>query len=483
MTKKPISKNEFEGGRARLPKQLNAKRLLARRGAHELAQAVRAAPCDQSSLKLRTESVAVSSLFPTRRRVRKTESKQLRLVVRSIQQFGICAPILAAPDGEIVHGNLVWLAAKELGLPTIPIIRISHLDERQRQRLAISLNRLGEIGDWDIDSLREVFLELKDEALDLGFETPDIEAICFDYQDELAADEVLPNLPIRPTTRLGDRWVLGPSRIMCGDARATPVLEELFLDHTQPVRVVCTDMPYNVKNFGHVTSDPRHREFAMAAGEMSSAEFSQFTVAWMKVCLLYLMQGGLLATFIDWRSVDKIIEAGRSLGLNLLNIPIWTKTNAGQGSLWRSAHEMFPVFKHGKAPNINNVQSGKFGRSRTNVWEYAGASSLGSQAREGLAYHPTVKPTRMVRDFLLDVTHKGELVLDPFLGSGTTLLAAEEIGRVCLGVEIDPAYCDVAIARWQTFTGQRATLAASGKTFAEIAEDRCAAAAARAPDA
>ena len=216
----------------------------------------------------------------------------------------------------------------------------------------------------------------------------------------------------------------------------------------------------------------------MAAGEMDRETFAAFNRDWMMACSTHLIDGGLLATFIDWRSVDLVIEQARKLGLELLNIIVWAKSNAGQGSLWRSQHELLPVFKKGKASHVNNIQMGKAGRWRSNVWTYPGASSVGSDARAHLGDHPTVKPCRMLEDALLDVTNRGEVVIDPFCGSGSTLIAAENTGRICRAVEIDGLYCDLIIRRWQAVTGGRAVLDETGEAFFEIEARRDAAEAA-----
>lgn len=245
-----------------------------------------------------------------------------------------------------------------------------------------------------------------------------------------------------------------------------------FMRPGEFARVVLTDPPYNVPNVGHVTSNPQHREFAMAAGEMSSDEFAAFIETCMRGSLARLLDGGLIATFIDWRSVELVIACGRSLGLELMNVVVWSKTNAGQGALWRSQHELLPVFKKGSAPHINNVEMGRFGRWRSNVWTYPGASSLGSDARDGLAVHPTVKPKAMLEDALLDVSDRDEIVLDPFAGSGSTLLAAEATGRVCRTIEIDSQYCDAIVRRWQAMSGEEAVLEETAETFAAVAARR-----------
>ena len=196
----------------------------------------------------------------------------------------------------------------------------------------------------------------------------------------------------------------------------------------------------------------------MASGEMTDAEFLAFNGAWIATVLPYLRDGGVLGTFIDWRGLPTVHSAVESLGLVPLNLIVWAKTNAGMGSLYRSQHELLPLFRKGTAPHINNVELGKRGRWCSNVWTYPGASSLGSDARRGLKDHPTVKPTAMLEDALLDLTNRSDVVIDPFLGSGSTLIAAEATGRVCRGVELDPLYVDVIIRRYEMATGEPAVL-------------------------
>jgi DNA modification methylase len=234
---------------------------------------------------------------------------------------------------------------------------------------------------------------------------------------------------------------------------------------------VLTDPPYNVPIAGHVSSTG-HREFAMASGEMTGAEFKAFTEAWMKPATDALVDGGLIGTFMDWRSEAMITATYRGLDLEHINTVVWVKTNAGMGSLWRSQHEFLPFGKKGTASHTNNVELGKHGRWRSNVWFYPGASTLGSDSRDGLNVHPTVKPVALLEDALLDISDRGEIVLDCFLGSGSTLIAAERIGRRCLGIEIDPIYVDVIIRRWQQLTKLEAVLEATGQTFEQVARVR-----------
>jgi DNA modification methylase len=273
--------------------------------------------------------------------------------------------------------------------------------------------------------------------------------------------------------RLGDIFQLGPHRVICGDA-TDPTVVRRIIEGDSSAHLVLTDEPYSVKIAGHVTGGA-HREFAMASGEMTDAQFLAFNVAWMEASLPFLCDGGVFGTFIDWRGNPTVIAAAAKLGLTPLNLIVWAKTNPGMGSLYRSAHELLPLYKKGDAPHVNNVRLCKNGRSRSNVWIYPGAS-LGSDARRGLQDHPTVKPTAMLEDALVDLTNRGDIVLDPFLGSGSTLIAAHKAGRVCRGVELDPRYVDVIIHRYQGATGETAVLAETGERFADVAARRAGAA-------
>ena len=272
-------------------------------------------------------------------------------------------------------------------------------------------------------------------------------------------------------SQLGDVWILGDHRLIQSDAREPAGYDQLMGDG-ELASLVLTDEPFNVATVGHVTGNPDHREFAMAHGEMSREEFGAFNLAWMSAAMARLVDGGLLSTFIDWRSIDLVIGSGLQLGLQLLNVVVWAKSNGGQGSLWRSQHELLPVFKKGAAPHINNVELGRHGRWRSNVWTYPGGSSLGSDSREGLDVHPTVKPRGLLEDALLDVTNRGDIVIDCFAGSGSTLLAAEVVGRRCRAIEVDGPYCDVIIRRWQEMAGSAAVLESTGETFDEVERTR-----------
>lgn len=417
----------------------------------------------------------VDALRDAERKVRRHDEAQVARIRNSILKFGICQPVLVDGEHRIVHGHGVVEAARGAGLPRVPVIVVDHLTAPERRLLPIALNRLGETGSWDIENLQfelEELIDLGEDVILSGFEEAEIDLILLDDDADAASDDdVLPALAERAVSQSGDVWVLGRHRLLQGDALDADSYRAVF-EPGEMARLVLTDEPYNVPNVGHVTSQAHHREFAMAAGEMTHEEFAGFNHAWMIQCLACLVDGGMLATFIDWRSIELVLSCGRNLGLFLLNVVVWNKTNAGQGSLWRSQHELLPVFKKGTAAHVNNVELGRHGRWRSNVWQYAGASSIGSDARDLLDEHPTAKPVALLEDALLDVTERDDIILDPFAGSGSTLIAAENVGRSCRAIEIDGLYCDLVIRRWQRLTGGTALLKETGEPFATVAQRR-----------
>jgi DNA modification methylase len=238
----------------------------------------------------------------------------------------------------------------------------------------------------------------------------------------------------------------------------------------QTAQMVFSDPPYNVPVDGHVCGLGRikHREFAMAAGEMSELEFITFLQTVLGHLAAHSANGSIHFICIDWRHLHELLTAARAVYAAFKNLCIWNKTNGGMGSLYRSKHELVLVFKHGTAAHINNIDLGRHGRYRTNVWDYAGTNTLGAERGEELEMHPTVKPVALVADAILDCSRRGGIVLDCFAGSGTTLIAAERTRRRAFAMEIDPRYVDTAVRRWQEYSGAAAVLAGTKLTFAKV---------------
>lgn len=395
----------------------------------------------------------------------------------SVAQFGFVTPILVDGQGVIIAGHGRYAAARALGLSSVPTVVADHLSPAEVRALRIADNRLAELSDWNQEALQFEFAELMDLSLDgvlefdldiTGFDVPEIDILIGGTGD---ADETPPETvdepdPAKPViTQPGDLWILGDHRILCGNA-----LEEAsytgVLDGAAAV-MIFTDPPYNVPVNGHVRScnGGHHREFAMASGEMSETEFRTFLKSFLARAVTSLPKGGITMVCMDWRHIEELITAGKACGLELINLCVWNKTNGGMGSLYRSKHELVCIFKVQGAAHMNNVELGRHGRNRTNVWDYAGVNSFGKGRDADLVDHPTVKPTALVADAILDVTQRGDLVLDVFGGSGATLLAAEKTGRRARLIELDPVYVDVAIRRWQEMTGKVAVSAATGESF------------------
>ena len=456
-----------------VPSALKAK---SRRRRQELAALAAASPAPRlirNDLvpKLALIECAPADLVVSARNVRKIEAAHIHEIATAIRSLGFCDPVLIDQQNTVLDGVVRVEAAKLLGLTQVPCIRVDHLTAVERRLVRLAVNRLSEKGSWNLDELKVELEELilEDAPIEItGFSMPEIDQIIIgDEPDALEKGPLAPESNAKPIVQLGDVFALGEHRVICGDATDPAVLAMLMPDNDK-ARLILTDEPYNVPVAGHVTSGA-HREFLMASGEMTDAEFRAFNTAWIGASLPHLRDGGLFATFIDWRGYPAVVVAALQLDLAPFNLIVWAKTNAGMGSLYRSQHELLPLFKKGKAPHLNNVELGKNGRWRSNVWTYPGASSLGSDAREGLKHHPTVKPVAMLEDALLDITERGDIVLDPFLGSGSTLIACEKTGRRCRGLELDPAYVEVILRRYEAVTKRSAVLENTGETYAELA--------------
>ncbi len=402
---------------------------------------------------------------------------QIRQIARCIESFGYNVPVLVDAELNVVAGHGRLLACRHLGWSEVPTIRLDHLDAAQRRAFAIADNRLNETSTWDDRLLAQQLKDLSVLDLDFSLESTGFEMGEIDLRIEsLNAPDEAETEPVETlvegpaVSKTGDLWLLGNHRVLCGSALEP--LDLAALMGTDRAAIVFTDPPYNVPINGHVsTRSGQHREFAMASGEMTSAGFELFLTGVFKLLLQHAVPGSLHYVCMDWRHVGEIVAAGRDVYRELLNICVWTKPNAGMGSLYRSQHELVFVFQGGDGPICNNVQLGRFGRNRSNVWAYAGQPAFGRAGEEGRLgdLHPTVKPIAMVADAILDSSRRGDIVLDPFLGSGTTLMAAERTGRACYGLEIDPLYVDVTVRRWQAHTGGIPIHAASSLPFDAIA--------------
>ena len=416
------------------------------------------------------------------RNARTHSKRQLRQVADSIERYGFINPIVIDETNTIVGGHGRVAAADLLGMTEVPCIRVGRMSAEEKRAYALADNAIALKSGWDDEILSGELRDLIDAGFDAkftGFEAPEIDKLLFD-QDEASPkrgrgdpDEAPPApLPEEAVSRLGDFWILGRHRVACGDAKSAEVVAALMAG--DKADAVFTDPPFNVRIDGHATGKGRHRhrEFLEASGEMSRPEFIAFLQESLGVTAQVCRPGAILFVCMDWRHMLELITAGEAVGLEQKNLCVWTKSNGGMGAFYRSQHELVTVWKAPGAPHTNTFGLGEGGRSRTNVWPYAGANAFKAERAEELAIHPTVKPVALVMDAIRDVTHRGETVLDVFGGSGTTLIAAHKVGRTARLVELDPAYCDVIVRRWEKLTGKAAVLEATRDSFEIMAERR-----------
>ncbi len=420
--------------------------------------------------------VPIERLTADRGNPRRHSKKQLGQIRASIRQFGFVQPVLINAENTVLAGNGRLQAARDLGMCRVPAIRIDHLSEHEQRALVIADNKIALNATWDETQLVKELQVLASCELDFaleitGFETTEIDLMleiggASDEQATLEQAPADPDKAVAPTTRMGDLWLCGPHRVLCGDARNADHVARLM--EVRTADMVFTDPPYNVPVAGHVRAkDSGHAEFAMASGEMTSADFTSFLSQTLGVAAAVSRQGALHYVCMDWRHIGELQAAGTTIYSELLNICCWAKTNAGMGSFYRSQHELVFVWKLGEGPYQNNVQLGATGRHRSNVWTYPGVTSFGADRAADLVDHPTVKPRAMVADAILDTTSRGDLILDPFLGSGTTLLAAHETKRIGYGLEYDPHYVDVILRRWVAQTGELPVHAKTGTPWVD----------------
>ena len=415
---------------------------------------------ESADRRLEVVYTRIEKLIPDQRNARTHSKRQVTQIAESISAFGFTNPILTDPEGDIIAGHGRLRAAKDLNLAEVPVIVLAGLSETQKKALRLADNKIALNAGWDVEILKLELADLSLPEVDIdlgltGFSPGEIDVVLSDSEDP--DDEVIPAVPENPRVQFGDIWQLGEHRVACGDGRDAAFLQKVVGEGAL-IDCAFLDPPYNVKINGHANAKGRHREFAMASGEMNEAEFRTFLADTLGACAKVSRGGAVHFICMDWRHMDDVTASVGYIYGDLLNICVWNKSNAGMGSLYRSKHEMVFVYQVGDEPHINNVELGKHGRNRTNVWDYPSVNSMRGSRREDLALHPTVKPVAMVADAYCDVTRQSELVLDIFLGSGTSLIAAERVGRAFRGLDIDPAYVDLAMQRWSDLTGHEPQL-------------------------
>ena len=422
---------------------------------------------------------AIDDARPNSRNVRTHSKKQLGQIATSVEKFGFLNPILVDETGMVLAGHGRLEAARLLGISQVPVVVITHLSDAEKRAYVLADNKLAENAGWDREMLAielgDLAVMLPDINLDIGitgFSAGELDSLLLDHaadeRDPVDTVEFQKDRPV--TSKRGDLWQMRQRRghrLLCGDARSGRDMERL--NNGAVVAMAITDPPYNVRVNGHVggRGKIRHQEFAFASGDMSPEEYRAFLTEAIRHMVSASSGGGLVYIFIDWRHVEVLLQTCRALGLELRNLCVWHKSTPGQGSFYRSAHELIVVCQIPGGQSTNNIELGRHGRNRSNVWSYPGVNTFRVGNDDELALHPTVKPMAMIAEAIKDASARGAIVLDPFLGSGTTLLACEKVGRRCHGIEYEPRYVDVAIRRWQQFTGQDAILIEPAADLAE----------------
>ncbi len=419
------------------------------------------------NVELQVHYIAISLLKNYKRNAKIHSKKQIAKLVQSMQTFGVVTPILVDKNHEVIAGHGRLEALKQLGYDKVPVIMLEHLTEEQVKAYRLADNRIAEEAEYDEGllkiELQELILSDNIIITDTGFDIAEIDEIVIEGYAEKKekvdkADELENPSEIEAKVKLGDIWKLGEHLLLCGDALKAESYTELLKD--EKAKLVLTDAPYNVRVNGHVGGKGKikHQEFAMASGEMSDEEFENFVNKFMANLKEFSTDGSLHYLFIDWRGLKIFLNAGSRHYKELKNICIWNKLVAGMGSLYRSQYEAICVFKNGTKPHVNNIELGKNGRYRTNVWNHKGISATNPKSLELLKMHPTVKSVGLLHEILLDASCAGDIVFDCFGGSGSTLLACERAKRKARLIEIDPHYCDITLYRWEKLTGKRAEL-------------------------
>jgi DNA modification methylase len=426
------------------------------------------------------QSMPIKLIKPNPQNTRTHSAKQVGQIKNSMVCFGFTNPLLVSEDGELIAGHGRYEAAKEIGLATVPVIVVAGLSPAKRRALAIADNKIAENAGWDperlaieIPDLAEV---LQPEGLDvsiLGFAPVEIDRLQTDFEEEAAdaEDDIDPSWSTVTFTvsRAGDLWLLGSHKILCGDACSMTDIGRLMADCRADAAFL--DPPYNLRVVAIVgRGKTRHREFAMASGEMSCSDYLQFLSTALATAASVSREGAIHFVCTDWRQIGELMTAAKQVYGEVINIAVWVKSHAGLGSFYRSQHEFVGVFRVGNAPHLNDIEVGRHGRSRSNVWRYAGVNAFRGGRMDELRFRPTAKPIGLVVDAIKDCTRRDDVVLDTFAGSGTTVLAAERVGRHARVLEIDPRCADLTIRRWQAFTRRDARHAAGGLTFDELAQ-------------
>jgi len=420
------------------------------------------------------EHIAIGEIMSYAKNAKNHPEHQVQQIARSIKEFGFNNPILVDDKNEIVAGHGRLMAAQIVGLDTVPVIRLAHLSETQKRAYRLADNKIAENGGWNEDILKLELSELEaicDFDIQLsGFSTLEIDVKLDEKSDKNKVDEKGNAVPFIPDNEIvsqpGDLWLIGNHRLLCGSSLEESNFEKLM--DGKLADIVSDDPPYNLSaNTIGSSGKIKHKDFKMGGGEMSQEEFTKFLTTNFALCSKYAKPTALAYKWMDFRHIREIMDAGESSFGRLLNLCVWSKPIGGMGSFYRSRHELCFIFSNGDKSYTNNIELGKHGRYRTNIWECGSVNCFGHH-KDDLKFHSTVKPYEMIADIFLDASPRGGIVLDTFMGSGTSLIAAEKVKRICYGIEIEPLYVDTAIRRFHDLFGIDAIHEQSGRIYSEL---------------
>jgi DNA modification methylase len=419
-----------------------------------------------------------AQLKPRTKNPRTHSKKQIQQIAASIQEFGFINPVLIDDADGIVAGHGRVEAAKLLGMKDVPTVTVAHLTPAQIRAYVIADNKLAENAGWDRAllalELKELSVELNFNVTLTGFETAEVDLLiqdpCEEARDE--ADAVPETDRTTPAvSRTGDVWRIGDHLLLCGDALDRDNYATLL--GAQKAEMVFTDPPSDLADAGS-RSGRRVTPSALAkpAADVGPDAYTSFLERVFSHLIDFSVRGSIHFVCMDWQHMRELLNAATKPYGDLKDLCVWPKTNAGLGGLYRSGHELVFVFKNGAAEPIANLEVGRHGRHRSNVWKYAGAKSSGKDRNGERATHPALKPVALIADAMLDCSRRGGIVLDGFAGSGSTLIAAEKTGRRGFGIEIDPYHVDTIVRRFQANFGLKAVHAETDLDFAAVSRRR-----------
>ena len=418
------------------------------------------------------KSVKIEEIKQNRKELRKFTDSEIEITTKVVKRFGFQVPIIIDNKNQVVLGAALLKAALNLNMEEVPVVEVQNLSEKELNTFTIAINKISMMGELDLENfaydiqelLFDIDLNLTPE--ELGFSSIEMDNLLFtcgfeDGDDKEDTPIVKDIEKVNVVAKIGDIIKLGRHILYCGDALQEESYQKLIGD--EKADLVITDPPYNVKIQGNVTKQKQHKDFVQASGEMTPEEFTKFLNNAFSRLKNFSTPSSLHYIFMDWKHLQEVQSATKDVYDKLLNICVWNKLKGGMGSFYRSQHEFCLVYKNKAGSYCNNIELGKNGRNRTNVWDYPGMSTSNKQAKKLRELHPTVKPVAMLMDIMLDASNYGDLVLDCFGGSGSTLMAAQECGRRARIIEISPEYCDIIIHRWEELTGEKHEIVSRGE--------------------